>query len=1838
MGDSKVKVAVRVRPLNRREIDLHTHCVVDMEDNQAVLYPPCARTTGQDGDSNFHQSLKKHPKTFAFDYCFWSIHETQKEKYSGQQQVFECMGKDILENAFQGYNACIFAYGQTGSGKSYTMMGSNEQPGLIPRLCSELFTRVAKEQCEELMVKVEVSYMEIYNERVRDLLDPKSGRTLRVREHKILGPYVDELSQLAVASYQDIESLMLEGNKSRTIAATNMNEESSRSHAVFTIVLTQTLFDLQSGTSGEKASRLSLVDLAGSERVSKTGAAGERLREGSNINKSLSTLGLVISTLAEQAAGKNKGTFVPYRDSALTWLLKDNLGGNSKTAMIATVSPAADSYEETLSTLRYADRAKRIVNHAVINEEPSAKIIRELREEVDRLRNQLTQAESLTAPGLKEKLEESEKLMQEMTVSWEEKLRKTVAIAQERQRQLESLGISLESSGIKVGDDKCFLVNLNADPALNELLVYYLQDRTRIGANSSQDIQLCGIGILPEHCTIDINTDEEVLLSPSPAARTCVNGKKITTPTALWHGDRILWGNNHYFRANLPRRKRKEHAMPSVSLDEMGQVCSALENESYSDSEYGYEYAKMEVMTHAQDSSKVPVDVNPLVASLEMHYKQEKHLALEQQRNVYEQELHMLRQKVPSGQSYMHPSSRISLQSTQHRLRLWSNERDGNFRLGLIHLRKQIVRANELVREANMLAEEMGVDTDYQLTLQIAADSLSANSKRGTMVSEPAVQVWRKGFNSQLWSLDKLENRLVDMRDRYQECRQGNAQGLQDEDDPFFEVQANHTLIGVANVFLECLFYDDVKLQYGVPILSQHGEVCGRLHVELTRLSGPVLEASYDDDYDNDDDDSSFGSLESDDENERSPKRHLQFQVRIREAVGLPADLSHFVFCQYQSWNKPTPIVVPPIIDADTPSKADVPGIRLQGSVKFDYSEDFSFPVTEELVELLADGALAIEVWGHRQGWAGRIAQWDYSARQEKSSSLQDRWAEVTRRLALWVQVQEMNENGVYMPVDVQPSREVGTGGIFQLKQGQSRRLQASVHPLAPGTLPIMLDGIVSISVGAITMQHKGKGRSHQDHMQLSFGRDVDRMSPDSSELHVYNDDEMDSYQEEDLLHLRRCWSEALERRRSYLDKQIQGLVEKAERGTEDGEREERFVDQWMSLTEERNAVLVPASGSGVPGAPADWSPPVGMETHIPVVFLNLKIEELGAAELLDEQVAGQDCFLPGERGSQFYFLPIIRQAQDQVLAVASWDPSIHDSPLLNRVTPSGYHVFCLVKLTLQLSYPACLQLVLRKRVCLSIYSKQSLTQVIRRRISMRGPVVQDSGVMYEIVSNIPKASAEAEDVESLALLAARGDEVEVEDGDSETSMQRYTRRILAVSSLLEADRLRQRVAVREGLVNKGKLVRKSCSSPNVLHLSSSRLDLSSGYEEQEPKGFGSNLDLPQMCRLSFHELSPLASSPKQPLASRQDALPKRSPSDRDLSLSTRTSSVLPKPMKSLAPLRQHLLEQGKPFTTSQDSCDIRSASPEPPGRILARPTIRDNHIVPEPCRAQSTSWETSPGPPVLPSQGVFDAREHEVLTNEMGKPNVEDINGRQSDTDNDTISGDDNGWKSSFATQLSDTRVEQVAHPTRLCDKEIQDHADLGHGVIPMDPHLKLLANAEVPTPSQSETCKESLIAEVDVASHQDDVKSSHEENVIDSKQDTETQSEHQPRVAASLATASDPPETEVKVSTRRDSRGELLPNWLTVGTKVMVDRSEGKTGVVAFVGTTAFSSGIWVGVELDLPAGKNNGSVQGKRYFHCSSGHGVFLRPDRLSPCRQRPPGTTFSQHRSSQSQDLN
>lgn len=314
-------------------------------------------------------------KKFTFDSSFWS-HDTKDNHYAHQEDVYNALGEEFLDHNFEGYHTCIFAYGQTGSGKSYTMMGTPDQPGLIPRTCEDLFERIQAAQNENTNIayNVRVSYFEVYNEHVRDLLVPASPsgppNYLKIRESPTDGPYVKDLTEVPVRSIDEILRHMKNGDSSRTTASTKMNDTSSRSHAVFTIMLRQIHHDMETDETTERSSRIRLVDLAGSERAKSTEATGARLREGSNINKSLTTLGRVIAALADPKTlrpGAKRKEIVPYRDSILTWLLKDSLGGNSKTAMIACIAPS--DYDETLSTLRYADQAKRIRTRAVVNQD-----------------------------------------------------------------------------------------------------------------------------------------------------------------------------------------------------------------------------------------------------------------------------------------------------------------------------------------------------------------------------------------------------------------------------------------------------------------------------------------------------------------------------------------------------------------------------------------------------------------------------------------------------------------------------------------------------------------------------------------------------------------------------------------------------------------------------------------------------------------------------------------------------------------------------------------------------------------------------------------------------------------------------------------------------------------------------------------------------------------------------------------------------------------------------------------------------------------------------------------------------------------------------------------------------------------------------------------------------------------------------------------------------------------------------------------------------------------------------------------------------------------------------
>ncbi|PWY66115.1 kinesin-domain-containing protein [Aspergillus heteromorphus CBS 117.55] len=372
-GGGNVRVVVRVRKFLPREIDRKAKCLISMDPHTQMTRLRAPQNPEDEGKPKSQARGKVlEDKSFIFDNSFWS-HNEKDGHYAHQEDVYNCLGEEFLDHNFEGYHTCIFAYGQTGSGKSYTMMGTADQPGLIPRTCEDLFQRIETAETPNVSFNVRVSYFEVYNEHVRDLLVPRTDppHYLRIRESPLEGPYVKDLTEVTAKSYDEIMKFMRKGDMSRTVASTKMNDTSSRSHAVFTITLKQIHHDLSTDETTERTARIRLVDLAGSERAKSTEATGQRLREGSNINKSLTTLGRVIAALADPKPGRpgkrKVKDVVPYRDSILTWLLKDSLGGNSKTAMIACISPS--DYDETLSTLRYADQAKRIRTRARVNQD-----------------------------------------------------------------------------------------------------------------------------------------------------------------------------------------------------------------------------------------------------------------------------------------------------------------------------------------------------------------------------------------------------------------------------------------------------------------------------------------------------------------------------------------------------------------------------------------------------------------------------------------------------------------------------------------------------------------------------------------------------------------------------------------------------------------------------------------------------------------------------------------------------------------------------------------------------------------------------------------------------------------------------------------------------------------------------------------------------------------------------------------------------------------------------------------------------------------------------------------------------------------------------------------------------------------------------------------------------------------------------------------------------------------------------------------------------------------------------------------------------------------------------
>ena len=569
-----VKVAIRVRPFNEREKKLGSELCVKMSGSTVML---------MDEEGNV-------ARKYDFDYAIWShdgfvtdengyfSKDSPLSKYWDQEKVYKELGHELLLNASRGYHCCIFAYGQTGSGKSYSIFGYNANKGIVPIICDRMFDGSQLVKDDKNDFTVQISMLEIYNEKIQDLLietkkRPKYG--LKVHENPKLGVFVKGLSKVPVSSYKEIENVIETGNQNKTIGATLMNATSSRSHTIIRIEVHQKEKGLIKTI--ERFSCINLVDLAGSEKIAKTGATGDRLKEACSINKSLMTLGIVIKQLVKKQNGEK--TIISYRNSVLTRILQNALGGNSKTTMICAISPSRDNYDETLSTLRYANEAKRIKNNAKINESEVDKMIRELQEENQRLKSLLME---MQGSGVKPKDAEITNILTQIE-ELDGAIRAKTGIEEEEvemdpnSRQTKKM---VQMFKKKMNPEELLksphLINLNEDMMQSGNIIYNFNETSKIivGRNISLDetkegidtIILNSAAISQQHASLvyEGGTVQIMIQDEHAAENTTINGIPMAEYEEnnvyireLVDLDRIIFGTSSTYLIRIPGESGK---------------------------------------------------------------------------------------------------------------------------------------------------------------------------------------------------------------------------------------------------------------------------------------------------------------------------------------------------------------------------------------------------------------------------------------------------------------------------------------------------------------------------------------------------------------------------------------------------------------------------------------------------------------------------------------------------------------------------------------------------------------------------------------------------------------------------------------------------------------------------------------------------------------------------------------------------------------------------------------------------------------------------------------------------------------------------------------------------------------------------------------------------------------------------------------------------------------------------------------------------------------------------------------------------------------------------------
>ena len=887
-----VKVAVRVRPFNTREISQNSTSIIEMPGNNQTKI--------------IDESGKE--KTYTFDHSFWShdgykvledgYFEPEDEKYADQKYVFNAVGKEILDNAWQGYHCCLFAYGQTGSGKSYSMVGYGANKGIVPISCDEIFSRISQNNDNDKKYEVQVSMLEIYNEKVQDLLIDPNKRPpggLKIRQSTVLGVYVEGLTKYPVTSYEEIDRKMEEGYRNRTIGATLMNATSSRAHTIVMIDFRQ-LTQVGKKTT-TKISMINLVDLAGSERLGSTGASGDRLKEGCNINKSLLILGNVINCLADKAIGKAKNMLPPYRDSALTRILQNALGGNSKTVMICALSPASINYEETLSTLRYADRAKKIQNKAVINESEHDKMIRLLREEnsglkkmIEDLQNKLLDQGGVAGEDdkesfleLKDQYEANQQALADMQKTFQEKLEEA------KKHEAEIIGKEIDLN-------EPHLVVLNEDPQLSHKLRYSLNNLPfyvgRKQGNPTPQIILSGIGIRQNHAIFNKRGDKIILKANDNGAKEYIfiNGKKLENNDGeiLNNKDRIIFGTN-----TILLFMEKSDGKDIYEIDwEMAQM------------EYQTEIEEFKKRQLEENEKKKEKEINLMKKGLEEEYNKKKNEMEEELKKKLEEYENNIKEMTHKSEIQKIEQERQNIEKAlKEKIEQLELEKAKKKRELEIRERNELLKLNNKKKiNEHIHSSEKFESTVYNLLKKISKMKIIINElkrKIELILIQPIDVIEKKEDNNLLirvenyeegtvyyWSTDTFHNRydlMNELFNKYNDDEKFDIFSIKNTDDPLWD-ESKPSLLGYSFYKLEPVAYL-MSNESTLSIISSDAKIMGQIVINII----PV-----------DDNGNEFDEV-PDDPLSDLIGQSLFYKVIIKSVQNLPSNFCKKIQIQYES-------------------------------------------------------------------------------------------------------------------------------------------------------------------------------------------------------------------------------------------------------------------------------------------------------------------------------------------------------------------------------------------------------------------------------------------------------------------------------------------------------------------------------------------------------------------------------------------------------------------------------------------------------------------------------------------------------------------------------------------------------------------------------------------------------------------------------------------------------------------------------------------------------------------------------------------------------------------------